>query len=217
MADTNTGTPKAKRRKMFYYQIINSRTIFVPDIPVPKVNADAFSEVSSEHIDSFAALERAICCCYPLSRHFGKLANDEAENLQQQLDSDPCLTAKQKTAMRELISKLESDPEDEEGWRAWIEAADTQRLPEFAALVDAWLASEIDWDESDYFDDYLDGQEIAKRIFEAEDQDVLDALQIEIIEGECPGSSYFAAELGLDIESANKVARRLKLDYRFKA
>ena len=57
---------------------------------------------------------------------------------------------------------------------------------------------------------------MTNKFFESEDSDILDALQIEIIEGDCPGSSYFAAELGLDIETANKVARRLKLNYRFK-
>jgi len=217
MSGIATATPKAKRRKLFYYEIINNRTISVPDVPSPEVNADVFSDVSTGYISSLGGLILEISSCYPLSNHFGHLANDEAGNLQDELDSGRRLSSAQKKAMRDLISKLESDPADETGWKAWINASTPQELPKFKALIDDWLTSPINWNESDYFDNTWSGQGMAKNFFESEDSAICEALQIEIIEGDCPGSSYFAAELGLDIETANKVARRLKLDYRFKA
>ncbi len=217
MSDIASAKPKAKRRKMYYYEIINQRTISVPGVPEPKVNADVFSGVSTSHIDSFSDLIMEISSCYPLSNQFGALANDEAENVEYRLDSDETLTAKQKKMLRKLISELESDPADDAGWKAWINASETEQLPEFIGRIEEWLASPINWNQSDYFDDTWSGQDMAKNFFESEASNVLDALQVEIIEGDCPGSSYFAAELGLDIETANKVAKRLKLDYRFKA
>ncbi len=217
MSNIASAKPKVKRRKMYYYEIINQRTISVPDVPTPEVNADVFAGVSTNSIKDLSRLIMEIGACYPLSNHFGQLANDEAENVEYQLDSDETLTAKQKKMLRKLISELESDPADDDGWKAWISSSTPQELPKFLALIDDWLTSPLNWNESDYFDDTWSGQDRAKKFFESEDSDILDALQIEIVEGSCPGSSYSAAELGLDIETANKVARRLKLDYRFKA
>lgn len=209
--------PRTKRRKLFYYEIINSCTISVPDVPAPKINADVFSGVSTEFIRSLADVASEISDCYPLANHFGRLANNEAEELQDQLDNGDSFTNKQKKATRRLIEELESDPADDAGWRAWIRTSDPDTLPTFIALINEWLESSIDWNHSDHFSKGWSGQDMAKNFFESEDREVLDALQIEIIEGDCPGSDYFAAELGLDITEANKIARRLKLDYRFKA
>jgi len=217
MSGIATATPKAKRRKLFYYEIINNRTISVPDVPSPEVNADVFSDVSTGYISSLGGLILEISSCYPLSNHFGHLANDEAGNLQDELDSGRRLSSAQKKAMRDLISKLESEPAEDAGWKAWINASTPKDLPKFKRMIDDWLKSPINWHESDYFDDTWSGQDLAKKFFESEDSTICEALQIEIIEGDCPGSSYVAAELGLGIETANKVARRLKLNYRFKA
>ena len=43
-----------------------------------------------------------------------------------------------------------------------------------------------------------------------------DLLGIEIVDGDCPGSSYFAAELHIDVDEANLRARIHKLPYRFR-
>jgi hypothetical protein len=44
----------------------------------------------------------------------------------------------------------------------------------------------------------------------------MDALGVQIIEGEHPGSTYYAAELRQDIDYANEVAREIGLECRFK-
>jgi hypothetical protein len=43
----------------------------------------------------------------------------------------------------------------------------------------------------------------------------MDALGVQIIEGEHPGSTYHAAELRQDIDYANQVARDIGLECRF--
>lgn len=42
-----------------------------------------------------------------------------------------------------------------------------------------------------------------------------EALNIRIVEGDCPGSSYFAAELCTTVEEANRIAADLRLPIRF--
>ena len=44
-----------------------------------------------------------------------------------------------------------------------------------------------------------------------------DALGVVIVEGDRPGSSYFAAELRNELADANAAAQRLGLPFRFRA
>jgi len=44
----------------------------------------------------------------------------------------------------------------------------------------------------------------------------MDALGVEIIEGEHSGSSYHAAELRQNVDYANQVARESELEFRFR-
>jgi len=41
-------------------------------------------------------------------------------------------------------------------------------------------------------------------------------LGVDIIEGEHPGSSYYAAELRQDVDYANQVAKEMGLGFRFR-
>ncbi|WP_312260634.1 hypothetical protein [Limnohabitans sp.] len=60
--------------------------------------------------------------------------------------------------------------------------------------------------------------EEAKRYFEDYPSEILDEIGVEVIDGEHPGSTYFAARLKrkIDISEANKVAKKLGLPFRFK-
>ena len=57
----------------------------------------------------------------------------------------------------------------------------------------------------------------AMDFFEGLDLDIRERLGVEIIEGDCPGSSYFAAELHSSIKSANRTAAALGMPFRFRA
>ena len=68
----------------------------------------------------------------------------------------------------------------------------------------------------------LSGSSAAYRLFNGDDycdefepDEVIELLGIEIVEGEHPGSSYYAAELSMPIETANKIAEQKKVAIRF--
>jgi hypothetical protein len=63
---------------------------------------------------------------------------------------------------------------------------------------------------------YFGSQGQSKRFFEDLDDAVLDALDVVIVDGDCPGSSYFAAKIRSDIDDANDTALALELPIRFK-
>lgn len=74
-------------------------------------------------------------------------------------------------------------------------------------IIDDWLSEEPDSCQ-EWEDYYITGnaQGAAYDHFLREDSDLMDALGIVIIEGSCPGSSYYAAELHTPVEEANRIA-----------
>lgn len=56
----------------------------------------------------------------------------------------------------------------------------------------------------------------AYRFFSNMDYADLRTLGVKVIEGECPGSSYFAAELRIPIDEANARAEAAGIDVRFR-
>ncbi len=65
------------------------------------------------------------------------------------------------------------------------------------------------------FSDYAHGQSAALAFFRQQPYEVLDALGVVIVEGEHPGSSYYAAELRGNIDDANRLAEKLGVPIRF--
>jgi hypothetical protein len=115
-------------------------------------------------------------------------------------------------------SELKTVLEDEDfGWKEWIRLEGESGLSWFIDYIDeTWLPKELDWRHVDYFPSHYSGVAIAKEYFESLDYETLDALGVDIIEGEHPGSSYYAAELRQDIDHANQIARDMGLDFRFR-
>ena len=73
-----------------------------------------------------------------------------------------------------------------------------------------------DYAQSDWFPPSYGPQGQAKAFFESLGQTTLNCLGVVIVEGEYPGSSYYAAELRADIGAANEAAAELELPFRFK-
>jgi hypothetical protein len=106
--------------------------------------------------------------------------------------------------------------EVKENWADWFAGATGQTREQINAIIDAWLDEEPDW-LNEWEDLYQTGnaQGAAYDHFLRERRDLRDALGIVIIEGECPGSSYFAAELHTDVDEANRIARDKGSSIRF--
>lgn len=104
-----------------------------------------------------------------------------------------------------------------DGWKDLVRDAGMDGLPRFHAVVGEWLNDPVDWDEQEWFPRNFGGQGKALAFFEDTAADVAEELGVVIIEGDQPGSTYFAAELRNSIEDANATAVRLGLPFRFRA
>lgn len=101
-------------------------------------------------------------------------------------------------------------------WLDWCQQASGEDGGCIASIIDDWLSEAPD--PCQEWEDYYttgDAQGAAYSRFSREDSDEMEALGIVVIEGDCPGSSYFAAELHTPVEEANRIAAENGWSIRF--
>lgn len=170
---------------------VEGKTIYAPWADAyPQVYGDAF-DVPSE-FDSHSKLFTEFGFCYELQSHFEWLFEDarmEEGSLAWKIDQ-----------------KFGSDAFEE-----WIRQ---MPLDELNSEVRNWL----DMDLPCGFEHSLESGPVgeAYAFFLRQDSEILDALGVVIVEGDHPGSSYYAAELEISIEDANYAATTLNIPIKFK-
>ena len=99
------------------------------------------------------------------------------------------------------------DERVENDWPQWFVQAIGPDRQAIDAQINAWLDDEPDWDaEGEAIYRSGTAQGAAYHYFCSQPLEDLEVLGIRVIEGDCPGSSYFAAELHLSPEEANAIA-----------
>lgn len=96
-----------------------------------------------------------------------------------------------------------------------ISELDEDQQSELLSQVQRWADGWPDEYDAEYIT--LTGRSLqgqAKRYFEL-NFDYCDEFNIVIVEGDCPGSSYYAAELRMSVEDANELAEAMDLPIRF--
>lgn len=187
-------------------------------VPEPCTRADVFGSVSLRFTHSCEDLIGEIEQCEPLVWYFRQLGREHALELSQRQQpggrgSAHFAGTKLSPSERLILRALRDEADD--GWQRWIEFSGDTRLEHFKSLVEDWVASDIDWAEEAYFDAGYSGQDVAKRLLEDFPMRILKALGVVIVDGECPGSTYSAAQLRKSVTQANDVAQFLELPIRF--
>lgn len=100
-------------------------------------------------------------------------------------------------------------------WKAWLRS-DPRIAAACSADIVAWL-EDTDLGEFDYevAETHSNTPQSAALSLWRDRPEELEAFHVEIIEGECPGSTYYAAVLRSSIKEANDLAIRLGLPIRF--
>lgn len=126
-----------------------------------------------------------------------------------------------------FASRIESEMEDEEmlddageplvfdDWHDYLDKVDAATIEHLITEANQWINDLPD--ENDYQYSNLrgySGRGNALRYFRDEFE-YSDKFNVVVIEGDCPGSSYFAAELRMDLDVANDLALELDIPIRF--
>ena len=145
--------------------------------------------------------------------------------------------------LRETIQKAVNDAEqgtdaDDRRFEEYLPYADMLEWPEsdeweqlsrvlrrlsdrhfldLASTMKAWADSgDFDPEEWEYFDEPAHGQDFAFRFFrDGDNSSEYERLGVAVVEGDRPGSNYYAAELVVDVEEANRRAVAADIPIRF--
>ena len=200
----------------WFFEVNDYGTLVDADIAEPQVWADVFDSTFSDSTN-IKDLIREIERCPPLSSYINQALDDEIENLEADLDDDaPSQSKEQKALLKKIEALKEFRDEYDEPWLDWIELEGEKGIAKFNDLIDEWLGEPVDWMQSEFFPARSGPQGAALGFFQDQPYELLDALGVVVIEGEHPGSSYYAAELRNEIDEANQAAEKLGLPFRFK-
>lgn len=94
--------------------------------------------------------------------------------------------------------------------------AGPDEMRRYVALIREWLDEPIDSQVLADFPRLWGSQGHTLSFFEGLDRDITRNLGVVIVEGDQPGSSYFAAELRNSVDDANRVAAELQMPFRFR-
>ena len=176
---------------------------------IPETNRESFG-LSAGDFSSPELLLRATNGCPPLRDIMETAYFDHRTVLLNEIGSlkgsrDPV----KRSRRNELKAQLKLLPNrSEKGLPPWI----TQlSQPAFAQLQ----ADADDWASAPPQDVEPDGQAHALNYFRDLDPAIRDLLGVSIIEGQHPGSDYYAAELDIGAEAANQIATEHKIPIRF--
>jgi hypothetical protein len=112
-------------------------------------------------------------------------------------------------------AEYEGEVGDATDWREWLTHGDEDLIDTVGSEIEQWLEdhpAESDWEYADLHG--LSDRGDAMQFFRNE-ADIADLFNIAIVEGDHPGSSYFAAELRGDIDEANALAEAQQIPIRF--
>ncbi len=196
---------------MDWFDVDQWNTISYGDYHEPTSNADAFG-LSVNEVQSVRDVLNLEMCNQWFAQHAETVWIDQLEDFLNFVDCTDVLTPEQHRFYKRLKRGV---PEFCE-LRAWVKYLPDEWSADFVLRCAGWLSqtpcdsSQEGWCAS-HFPVYS-----AMNFFEWKDRQFLKELGVVIIEGEHPGSSYYAAELRNDIELANAVLEKNACNYRFR-
>ena len=187
-----------------------------PESVIDQIWATALETPTIFYVNEYGALSSDAVETYPATRK-------ELLDYQEVATRDELLSfARDHSAGADFLECEHSDPrwfsDDDsvpEDWKAWLATADDDTVSTLIKMMNDWINDTPD--ERDYESADLggySGRGHALRFFR-DDFAYGDDFNIVVVEGDCPGSSYFAAELRMSIEDANDLAEGLGLPIRF--
>jgi hypothetical protein len=215
----------------WWFEVDDGGMIVEPKVSSPRVNEDVYDSVSVNWIKDTESLIDEVDQYDELRSHFEELfeshiweqqaeLEDQISELEVQLEdenpgsSEAAALSKRIAEHKKVLEAL--DPSEEDGWKRWIEKSGPDGIPGFKEEIEKWLQSPVNWSACDSWPEGWSGQGQALSFFRDQDFEILDALGVVIVEGEHPGSTYYAAELERPIDEANAAAARLELPFRFR-
>ncbi len=200
------------------FAVTPSGTLSILGYREPKTRAEVYEAVSWRWSTSPESLRDAMADCQPLAWAVHRIYSAFRDELEAEFDAinpSPVTGSARLTTLRTALASMPEEPED--GVNTWLSGLAPEVFQtRVVTPIYAWFASAPDmtW-ESEYIPAGATAQGAALDFFEGLSREDLDTLGIELIYGEHPGSTYYAAELSLDVDKANRLAEAARIPVRF--
>lgn len=193
-------------------------TLEIADFNPPTCRAEYYDDISEDWSGSPQYLYDAMSQCQPLAWEVQSLYEDFRDELVyslSQAEINPELNKARIAALKDRLRRLPEEPES--GVSAWLLSMSESEFDDsICPTIERWFSSEPNWNnEGDYLPETSSAQGLALRYFRSLDSSIPDKIGVKIIEGDHPGSTYYAAELLISIEEGNERAKKMDLPIRF--
>lgn len=199
------------------FEVSDGGTLCMANFDEAETRADFYEDVAGSS-GSPMHLAEAMDECQPLAWAVESIYSDFRYEIEVDLKAAKDGGSRHKRRLTSLKARLKALPEEpEEGAPAWLLSLTSKEFEDrIVPEIDTWFSEPPDWDSEDgYLPEASTAQGAAKSFFEEMTGDELETLGVEIIEGDHPGSSYYAAELRGDIDAANRAATAAGIPVRF--
>jgi hypothetical protein len=193
------------------FEVDEYGTIRDPGCPEPETWRQLYPDVQTVSMATADDMAQEVDRCIPLAWHLDRLAIERRAGIAQQLSASSTMTKRERRRLQRLL-----DAGEAQAWHSWISAASDDELAQLRQEIDRWLDQDIDWSMSEWFPYDYGSIGAAKQFFDHFPFSVHEELGVVIVEGDHPCSTYFAAELSVDIDDGNARAEALGMPIRFR-
>jgi len=196
----------------------DSGTLSVANFAQLTTRSEFYEDIADSWDESPQELFDAMSECQPLAWEVESIYSEVRDEIESALDdaqSNASANQPRITALKKRLANLPEEPE--EGAADWLLSLTTDEFESrVTPTIERWFDDEPNWGfEEDYLPSGWSAQGVALNYFRSMDEKLLDLLGVVIVEGDHPGSTYYAAELKTDIADANALAVKYQLDIRF--
>jgi hypothetical protein len=212
--------PKSAKAKepVIDFDVNSSGTLSLSNFTEFETRSEFYDSISGSWSQSPGDLAEAMDECPPLSWAVHSIYSEIREEVQFDFDAttgQSGILAKRSNALKARLNAMPEEPE--EGAESWLLTLINSEFEDHVVPeIEKWFDSPPNWNwEDDYLPKDSTSQGAALEFFQRMDGDDLDVIGVVIVEGEHPGSTYYAAELKVDLETANKAAIKAGIPVRF--
>lgn len=202
------------------FEVADGGTLRMANYAEAQTRADFYEEVSDFWSRSPGDLAEAMDECQPLAWAVHRIYSDFRDELVADLQDVQDAGSGNKRRLAALKDRLKALPEEpEDGAAGWLLGLTSKEFEDrVVPQIEEWFGEPPDWNfEDDYLPESGTAQGAALQFFRDMAADDLETLGIDVVEGEHPGSTYYAAELRGDIDEANRAAQAAGIPVRFVA
>ena len=220
MAKSKKAAPQLKvpAEPIAEFEVTEFGMLRMADYAEAETRAEFFEDEAEQWEASPQDLSDAMDECQPLAWAVNSIYSDFRDEIVADIgaaETGAKLNKRRIAALKERLKKLPEEPE--EAASDWLLGLTTSEFEaNVVPQIQEWFSEPPDWSfEDDYLPRTGTAQGAALEFFRGMDADAVDRLGVVIVEGDRPGSSYYAAELRGDIDAANRAAKSARLRVRF--